>query len=60
MTVRVGGTISSSLSWTCSLRLGGVQQRGNFGMRASMTVSACQDFRQCAALTPARSRGGEC
>ncbi|WP_157653393.1 hypothetical protein [Burkholderia ubonensis] len=56
MTVQIGDTISSSLSWTRSPRLGGVQWRGNFGMRASMTVSAFQDFR----LTPARSRGGEC
>ncbi|MBR8367211.1 fimbrial biogenesis outer membrane usher protein [Burkholderia sp. AU19243] len=37
-TTQVGDTISSSLSWTRSLRLGGVQWRSNFGLRPDLVT----------------------
>ncbi|WP_321790505.1 fimbria/pilus outer membrane usher protein [Burkholderia pyrrocinia] len=37
-TTQIGDTISSSLSWTRSLRLGGVQWRSNFGLRPDLVT----------------------
>ena len=37
-TTQFGDTISSSLSWTRSLRLGGVQWRSNFGLRPDLVT----------------------
>ncbi|QRR10870.1 fimbrial biogenesis outer membrane usher protein [Burkholderia sp. MS455] len=37
-TTQFGDTISSSLSWTRSLRIGGVQWRSNFGLRPDLVT----------------------
>lgn len=37
-TMQIGDTISSSLSWTRSLRIGGVQWRSDFGLRPDLVT----------------------